>query len=268
MHRQRRGLLRGYARVIIAMNYDQSEIATTYDQARDLSSARRRRWRRLISAHVDRSGLTMAVDLGCGTGRFSEILAVELDARVIGLDPSAKMIDQARRKLAAGSIAFGRAAAHALPLPEGCVDLVFMSQVYHHLPDPAAVAQECRRVLRPDGYLCVRTGTRENEVVVPRFFPAVRAMLDLDLPSGEEVKANFGAAGFVLRHHEIVAEAVAPDWSSFVSKSALRADSFLARLSDTEFDQGMAALRAHLANIDPDQPVIEEIEWFVFTKPQ
>jgi hypothetical protein len=57
-------------------------------------------------------------------------------------------------------------------------------------------------------------------------------------------------------------EVVAPDWPSFVRKSALRADSFLARLSDTEFDQGMAALRAHSANIN----AVEEIDWFVFTK--
>jgi len=74
------------------------------------------------------------------------------------------------------------------------------------------------------------------------------------------------AAGFTPRHHEIVTEIVAPDWQSFVRKSALRADSFLARLSDTEFEQGMAALRAHGANIDPAEAVTEEIDWFVFTK--
>jgi hypothetical protein len=109
-------------------------------------------------------------------------------------------------------------------------------------------------------------GTRENDVVVPNFFPAVRAMLDADLPSSDEIRSNFAAAGFAPRHHEIVTEVVAPDWPSFVRKSALRADSFLARLSDTEFDQGMAALRAHRANINPAEAVTEEIDWFVFKK--
>jgi hypothetical protein len=65
---------------------------------------------------------------------------------------------------------------------------------------------------------------------------------------------------------QIVTEIVAPDWPSFVRQSALRADSFLARLSDTEFDQGMAALRAHGANINPAEAVTGEIDWFVFTK--
>ena len=65
---------------------------------------------------------------------------------------------------------------------------------------------------------------------------------------------------------QIVTEIVAPDWPSFVRQSALRADSFLARLSDTEFDQGMAALRAHGANINPAEAVTGEIDWFEFTK--
>jgi SAM-dependent methyltransferase len=143
---------------------------------------------------------------------------------------------------------------------------VFMSQIYHHLPDPAAVARECRRVLRAGGYVCIRNGTRENDVVVPNFFPAVRAMLDADVPSSDEISSNFRAVGFTPTHHEIVTEVVAPDWPSFVRKSALRVDSFLARLSDTGFEQGMAALRAHGANINPAEAVTEEIDWFVFTK--
>ena len=151
------------------MDYDQSGIATTYDEARALTPARRRHWQRLLSAHVDRTAISLVVDLGCGTGRFSEMLAAELGARVIGLDPSEKMIDQARRKPTTSPAVFGRASAHELPLPEGCVDLVFMSQIYHHLLDPAAVARECRRVLGAGGYVCIRTGTRENDVVVPNF---------------------------------------------------------------------------------------------------
>jgi ubiquinone/menaquinone biosynthesis C-methylase UbiE len=247
------------------MDYDQSGIATTYDEARALTPARRRRWQRLLSAHVDRTAISLVVDLGCGTGRFSEMLATELGARVIGLDPSEKMIDQARRKPATSPVVFGRASAHELPLPEGWVDLVFMSQIYHHLPDPLAVARECRRVLRAGGYVCIRTGTRENDVVAPKFFPAMRAMLDADLPCSDEVKSHFAAAGFRPLHHEIVTEPVAANWQSFVRKSALRADSFLARLSGPEFDQGMAALRAHYVNINPNETVTEEIDWFVFT---
>src|SRR5271170_2736307 len=173
------------------MDYDQSRIAATYDEARALTPARRRRWQRLLSDHVDQTAVSLVVDLGCGTGRFSEMLAAELGARVIGLDPSEKMIDEARRKPAMSPVVFGRASANQLPLPDDCVDLVFMSQIYHHLPDPAAAARECQRVVRVGGYVCTRTGTRENNVVIPSFFPAVRAMLDADLPSSDEIRSNF-----------------------------------------------------------------------------
>lgn len=86
------------------------------------------------------------------------------------------------------------------------------------------------------------------------------------MPSSDEIRWNFIAAGFAPRHYEIVTEVVASDWPTFAQKSALRADSFLARLSDIEFDQGMAALRAHFANFTADEAVTEEIDWFVFTK--
>jgi SAM-dependent methyltransferase len=249
------------------MDYDKSNIAATYDEARGLTAVRQRRWRDLLAAHVERGRISLIVDLGCGTGRFSEILAVEFGARIIGFDPSESMIDQARQKSATGMIEFERAWAHDLPLADGCVDLVFMSQVYHHLPEPIAAARESRRILDAGGYLCVRTATRGNDVVISRFFPGVRAMLDADLPSGDDISSTFvAAAGFDMRHHGIVTERVAADWPEFIRKSALRADSFLARLSDTEFNLGMAALRAHVAEIDPNDAVIEQIDWWVFTK--
>jgi ubiquinone/menaquinone biosynthesis C-methylase UbiE len=244
------------------MDYDQTPIAAAYDQARALSPARQERWQRLFSAHIDSAAISLVLDLGCGTGRFSQILAAEFGARVVGLDPSAKMIDKARHKSSREAIVFGRASASALPLADGCVDLVFMSQIYHHLPDRAAAARECSRVLRIGGYACVRTGTRENDVVVPNFFPAVRVMLDADLPSSAEITATFSAAGLMPRHHETVREVLAADWPGFVQKSALRADSFLARLSD----RGMAALRAHATSAPVGVGVSEEIDWFVFVK--
>ena len=95
-------------------------------------------------------------------------------------------------------------------------------------------------------------------------------MLDVDLPSGDDINSNFVTAGFTAEHHAIITEIVAPNWLEFARKSALRADSFLARLSDTEFNHGMAALRAYIAEMSSDDAVTdavtEEIDWFVFTK--
>jgi hypothetical protein len=61
-------------------------------------------------------------------------------------------------------------------------------------------------------------------------------MHDADLPSGADISSNFNflAAGFAAEHHVIITEVVAPDWPGFVRKSGLRADSFLARMSDED----------------------------------
>ena len=66
--------------------------------------------------------------------------------------------------------------------------------------------------------------------------------------------------------HQVVTQVTAPDWPSFIDKSALRADSFLARLSDDGFQQGMAALRTRGDMINQNDAVTEEIDWVVFLR--
>jgi ubiquinone/menaquinone biosynthesis C-methylase UbiE len=248
------------------MDYDKSDIATHYDEARALTPERLRQWSELISTSIDAAAVSLVVDLGCGTGRFSELLAAHLGALVIGIDPSQKMIGHARRKRAAGSVLFQRAAAGGLPLAHGCVDLVFMSQADHHVTDAPAVARECRRVLREGGYVCIRNTTREDDFAYRHFFPAMQPLIESELPSRQHIERTFMSAGFAVSVHQIVTQVVAPDWLTFVGKSALRADSFLARLPTHEFDAGMSGLRARAAKARPEDSVTEEIDWFMFTR--
>jgi ubiquinone/menaquinone biosynthesis C-methylase UbiE len=70
------------------MNYDKTEIPTTYDKARALAPETLRLWQDLLSVHIDRAGMSLVIDLGCGTGRFSELLAAHFGVQVIGIDPS------------------------------------------------------------------------------------------------------------------------------------------------------------------------------------
>ncbi len=247
------------------MDYDQSDIAAIYDEARTLTPDRRQQWQDLLATHIDRRAVSTVVDLGCGTGRFTELLATHFDAEVIGIDPSGRMLDQARRKPVAGNVMFRQASADALPLPDGSVDLTFMSQVYHHLADPLAVARECGRVLRCGGHACIRNTTRDCDFAYRHFF-RLEPLIESDLPGREDIVSVFAVAGFVATAQRIVSQLVAADWPTFVENSALRGDSFLARLRDEEFDRGMAALRAHGSEIGRDNCVMEEIDWFVFTK--
>src|SRR6516225_4646825 len=208
------------------MDYDATEIGTAYNKARALAPETLRIWQDLLSVHIEKAAISQVIELGCGTGRFSELLAAHFGVEVIGIDPLKKMLDQARRKPAAGNVVYRQAAAEALPLPDGCADLVFMSMIYHHLTDPSAVARECHRVLCSGGFACIRNGIRETDFPHRQFFPSLEAMVAAELPSQNDVMRVFLAAGFNEVTHRVVTQVVAPDWHHFVEKSALRADSF------------------------------------------
>ena len=65
-----------------------------YDQARALTPETRQLWQDLLSAHIDWRTVSLVIDLGCGTGRFSELLAAEFEARVIAAGLTDEDIDR------------------------------------------------------------------------------------------------------------------------------------------------------------------------------
>jgi ubiquinone/menaquinone biosynthesis C-methylase UbiE len=246
------------------VDYDKTRIAATYDAARGYRPEVLRQWLDLVAAHAP-SAPASIVDLGCGTGRFTQPLAERFQAMVIGIDPSQRMLDVARAKLGNARVEFRQASSENLPLLDGCADMIFMSMVLHHLRDRPATARECRRILRENGRICVRNCTRDIVYPQSRFFPGMRPMVDADLPSSEDVVALFEAAGLRSRAHEIVTHTVAASWQEFADKLALRADSFLARLPDREFESGLTALRAYASGRAPEA-ITEEIDFFVFER--
>jgi ubiquinone/menaquinone biosynthesis C-methylase UbiE len=247
------------------MDYDQTAIAATYDAARGYRPEVLRQWLDLVAAHAS-AGTELIVDLGCGTGRFSQPLSERLQASVIGIDPSQRMLGVARAKPGNGRVEFRQASSENLPLKDRGADLVFMSMVLHHLPDLPATARECRRVLREGGRVYVRNSTRDAKYPQVPFFPGIRPMIENELPSGDDVIRVFEAAALRSIAHERVGHSLAPNWQDFADKIALRADSFLARIADADFATGLAALRAHAAGRDPDEEVTEVIDFFVFER--
>src|SRR5690242_17067465 len=92
------------------MDYDQTKIAATYDAARGYSPDVLRLWLDRVAAHAPPAP-EVILDIGCGTGRFTHPLAERFQARVIGIDPSLKMLEAARSKRSSGRVEFRRASA-------------------------------------------------------------------------------------------------------------------------------------------------------------
>jgi ubiquinone/menaquinone biosynthesis C-methylase UbiE len=107
---------------------------------------------------LDIAGSEAVLDLGCGTGNLTRVLAGRLhdDASIMAVDISTAMLDIARGKLPGdGRVQWLSADAHSLPLHDGVVDRVICFSAWPHFSDPAAVAAELLRVLRPGGVLHV-----------------------------------------------------------------------------------------------------------------
>jgi ubiquinone/menaquinone biosynthesis C-methylase UbiE len=97
------------------------------------------------------------LDVGCGTGALLRVAAERWpDARLSGADPAEEMIKVARSKLPGGSlISLVNASAEHLPFEDERFDLVVSSVSFHHWTDQAAGLSEIRRVLVPDGCICL-----------------------------------------------------------------------------------------------------------------
>jgi ubiquinone/menaquinone biosynthesis C-methylase UbiE len=247
------------------MDYDATEIPRSYDKGRDHGPEVLDLWMNATASHVEVGSISTILDLGCGTGRFSEALAARFAAQVIAIDPSKKMLERARNKQVDQRVCYALGLGESIPLPSNSVDLIFMSMIFHHLQDPRLAARECRRVLRDGGTAFMRTGTLERVSSYPYvpFFPESRPILNEVLPASSSIRDVFVAAGFRLGTFEVITQTIAPNHSVYADKLATGADSVLARLSQDEFQAGIEAIRAHASRVN-NQAITEPIDLFVF----
>lgn len=100
--------------------------------------------------------LTVA-DIGTGTGQLLIPLA-RIVRHVIGVDPSAEMMELAKTKTQTeglSNVEFRTGKMEDLPLQDDEVDAVFTALALHHSPDPALALREMSRVIKPGGTITI-----------------------------------------------------------------------------------------------------------------
>ncbi len=249
-------------------DYDDTDIHLRYGESRRLGPEVLKGWMDAVERNLPEGGVRALLDLGCGTGRFTASLRRRFDAAVYGVDPSAGMLGTAR-EVVGEEAELLRGSAEAIPLPDSCVEVVFMSMVIHHIADREAACREIRRVLAPGGRLMIRMVTSERLRSFPwtRFFPAALAVDERRIPSHNDLVDLMEGNGFGLVRRETVVQRFAEDPEDYYRKIAMRGMSSLHELTDREFEEGLRGFREHCLNDlggSNGAPVTEEIDLFVF----
>jgi ubiquinone/menaquinone biosynthesis C-methylase UbiE len=251
----------------MAFAYQESDIDRRYDLGRNLGTQATGALMELLRRYAPHP-VGLVIDLGCGTGRFTAALAETFHARVVGVEPAANMRRAAAGKLYSGAVSFVSGAAEHVPFKDDVADVVFLSQVLHHVADRAAAFREVRRVLKRGGRLSVRQTTRENldacgSYFYQRFFPEARAFDERRLPFRAEISRLARSCACRTIAIETTRHEIAATGLEYVEKIALRAYSDLECISDAAFRNGLSALQEYSA-AHVDFPKFAENDLFVF----
>lgn len=155
------------------------------------------------------------LDVGCGTGELTRVLARETAGTVVGADADTGLLGVAREQTGLPMIS---ADATRLPFPDDAFDLVVCQALLINLPTPAAAIAEFARVsselvaaVEPNNAAVeVRSTVGAEERLEARAREAYLAGVETDVALGERVEGLFEDAGLsveadrVHRHEKLV----------------------------------------------------------------
>ncbi|NVK27792.1 MAG: class I SAM-dependent methyltransferase [Flavobacteriia bacterium] len=148
------------------------------------------------------------LDIGCGTGNYTTALH-HMGVNFIGVDPSEKMLNEAKEKVS--TIDWRLGTAEEIPLESHLVDGVLATLTLHHWSDLDQGMAEVGRVIKQGGNLVIFTSYPEQTAAywLKHYFPQMIAKSAETLPERSSIMAAASNAGFTL--HSEVPYNVAPD---------------------------------------------------------
>ena len=157
------------------------------------------RWGITVLGWLDLTGDERVLDAGCGTGQVTERLVERLPrGRVVALDGSPSMIEQARARLGQARVEY---VVHDLldPIPTDPVDAVLSTATFHWILDHDRLFENLASVLKPAGQLAAQCGGAGNTVELGRVVRDLGFDLveDKRFAGADETAERLERAGFV-----------------------------------------------------------------------
>jgi SAM-dependent methyltransferase len=158
--------------------------------------------REVVFAAVKEARPSCILEVGCGEGELAERMVRELDADVVAVDQSERMVELARAR----GIDARVGDVQALAFDDQTFDCVVAAWMLFHAQDVDRALSELARVLRPGGRLVAATNG-------PDHLAELYELLD-----AAPFESRFGSANgydLLLRHFESVDRIDAPGWLVF-----------------------------------------------------
>ena len=125
---------------------------------------------------------TTVLDVGCGIGGSSRILARDYGFAITAITISPQQVKRAQELTPQGlNVQFRVDDAMALSFPDASFDVVWSIEAGPHMPDKAVFASELMRVVKPGGVLVVADWNQRDDRQQPLNFwekPVMRQLLD------------------------------------------------------------------------------------------
>ena len=197
------------------------------------------------------------LDIGCGTGAALAVLEHEFRCTVFGVDPSTRMLEQARRKLPDADLRQG--VAEELPFPDGAFDAALMMTVVQHV-DRGRAFPETRRVLASGGRLIIAT---PDPAMFPRawmapLFPSYVEIEQRRFPDAPTMQKDLEGAGFSAVRCVSLSVQRRFDREHALERLRRRYASTFDHMSASEYEEGVARAEREL----PD-PVEYLLQWLI-----
>jgi SAM-dependent methyltransferase len=151
---------------------------------------------RLALGMLDLAGGERVLDVGCGPGNLTRMLAAHVgDGLVVGLDASATMLARAVRDTDAACVAYVRADACALPFPDASFDAVSCFAALYLIERPWRALAELVRVLAPGGRVALLASCGRGPVPAAVTSPLTRALSGVRVFGRDELTGALRARG-------------------------------------------------------------------------